>query len=208
VVATLYKTGKFTQNDVYHVWIALIGCSVGLLASTLGRLYASTFYALEDTRSPLRIAMIRVALSTSLGYAAGIKLPFYLGLDASWGVVCLTIASSLGAWAEFLLLRRNLNKRIGRAALPWSFLWRIGVASVAASMAGLGVKTLLDTWGASNPALRDSHSYIWMLWCCLFWHSRTSACCGSNSGHEANHAATMIVSFILRIESPKLHAAT
>jgi len=151
VVATLYKTGKFTQNDVYHVWIALIGCSVGLLASTLGRLYASTFYALEDTRSPLRIAMIRVALSTSLGYAAGIKLPFYLGLDASWGVVCLTIASSLGAWAEFLLLRRNLNKRIGRAALPWSFLWRIGVASVAASMAGLGVKTLLDTWAHQIP---------------------------------------------------------
>lgn len=151
VVAVLYKTGKFSQNDVRHVWIALIGCSVGLLASTLGRLYASTFYALEDTRSPLRIAIIRVVLSTSLGYAAGIKLPFYLGIDASWGVVCLTVASSLGAWAEFLLLRRFLKTHIGRASLPWTFLWRIGVASILASLAGWGVKALLDSWTHQIP---------------------------------------------------------
>ncbi len=151
VVAGLFKTGKFSQTDVRNVWFALIGCSVGLLASTLGRLYASTFYALEDTKSPLRIAIIRVTLSMSLGYAAGIKLPALLGIDASWGIVCLTLASSLGAWAEFLLLRRKLNSRIGRSALPWTFLWRIGLASVVASMAGLSVKAILDSFTHQIP---------------------------------------------------------
>ena len=39
-----------------YVWGILAGSAVGLLASTLGRLYSSTYYALRDTRTPLRYA--------------------------------------------------------------------------------------------------------------------------------------------------------
>ncbi len=51
-----------------YVWGILAGSAVGLLASTLGRLYSSTYYALRDTRTPLRFAILRVALTTLLGY--------------------------------------------------------------------------------------------------------------------------------------------
>lgn len=152
VVAALYKTGKFSQNDVASVWAALAGCSLGLLASTLGRLYASTFYALEDTRSPLWFAIIRVSLNTSLGYVAAVELPARIGLDASWGIVFLTVSSSAAGWVELLLLRRKLNARIGRAALPWSFSWKVGVASVLAAAVGVGVKTLLYSSSYRLPA--------------------------------------------------------
>ena len=47
----------------------------GLLASTMGRLYSSTFYALRDTRTPLRFAIVRVTLATMLGAAAALFGP-------------------------------------------------------------------------------------------------------------------------------------
>jgi putative peptidoglycan lipid II flippase len=145
VIAALYKTGKFSQSDVLYVWAALAGSALGLLSSTLGRLYASTFYALGDTRSPLRIAILRIALTTSLGYVASVKLPHYLGLDASWGIVCLTSTSSSVGWFELLMLRRKLNERIGHSGLSWRFTWRVGLASLLACCAGFGTK-ILSGW--------------------------------------------------------------
>ena len=71
VAAALFQTGRFTHADAVYVWAILAGSGVGLLASTLGRLYSSTYYALRDTRTPLRYALVRVALTTVLGSAAG-----------------------------------------------------------------------------------------------------------------------------------------
>ena len=81
VTSALYQTGEFTRDMALYVWGILAGAAVGLLPSTLGRLYASTYYALHDTRTPLRFALIRVGLSlapripvrgqTSAGSGAG-----------------------------------------------------------------------------------------------------------------------------------------
>ncbi|HEX7335210.1 MAG TPA: murein biosynthesis integral membrane protein MurJ, partial [Pyrinomonadaceae bacterium] len=68
IAAVLYQTGKFTRDDSIYVWTILAGASVGLLASTLGRLYSSTYYALRDTRTPLLYAVTRVGLGSLLGY--------------------------------------------------------------------------------------------------------------------------------------------
>ena len=53
VAAALLQTGRFSHTDAVTVWAILAGSAVGLLASTLGRLYSSTYYALRDTRTPL-----------------------------------------------------------------------------------------------------------------------------------------------------------
>lgn len=142
VIAALYKTGKFGHGDVVYVWAALAGSALGLLSSTLGRLYASTFYALGDTRSPLRIALLRIALATLLGYVASVRLPSYLGLQAASGIVCLTTTSSAVSWLEFFLLRRKLSARIGPSGLPWAFTGKVGLASLLAGGAGLGIEAL------------------------------------------------------------------
>ena len=67
VAGTILQTGRFRHEDALYVWGILAGSAVGLLASTLGRLYASTFWALRDTRTPLRFAMVRVTLTAVLG---------------------------------------------------------------------------------------------------------------------------------------------
>ena len=63
IAAALFQTGQFSHADSLYVWGILAGSAVGLLASTLGRLYSSTYYALRDTRTPLRFAVVRVALT-------------------------------------------------------------------------------------------------------------------------------------------------
>src|SRR5437868_3096671 len=67
MAGALYQNGKFGHADTIYVWAILAGSAVGLLASTLGRLYASTYYALHDTRTPLRYAVVRVFLTSALG---------------------------------------------------------------------------------------------------------------------------------------------
>src|SRR3989441_8221363 len=78
VAAAVLQTGRFRHADAVYVWGILAGSAVGLLASTLGRLYSSAYYALRDTRTPLRFAVVRVALTTLLGYLCAIPLPRWL----------------------------------------------------------------------------------------------------------------------------------
>jgi len=66
IAAAILQTGKFTHNDAQYVWAILAGAAVGLVAMTVGRLYSSAYYALRDTRTPLRFAILRVALTTVL----------------------------------------------------------------------------------------------------------------------------------------------
>jgi putative peptidoglycan lipid II flippase len=133
VVGALYQSGQFTRPMTVYVWAILAGSAVGLLASTLGRLYASTFYALHDTRTPLRIALLRVGLAITLGYTFALHVPEALGLEAKWGAAGITVAAGLAGWIEFLLLRRKLNARIGRTGLPVSFLLRLWASAICAA---------------------------------------------------------------------------
>src|SRR5262249_26861037 len=81
VTAAIYQTGRFGADDVGYVWGILAGSSVGLLASTLGRLFASVWYALRDARRSLRFALVRLLVTTVLGIALAFPVPRWLGLD-------------------------------------------------------------------------------------------------------------------------------
>jgi putative peptidoglycan lipid II flippase len=143
MTAALYETGEFNHNASIYVWGILAGSTVGLLASTLGRLYSSTYYALHDTRTPLRYAMIRVTLTTVLGYLFAIPLPRVIGLDPQWGVAGLTASAGIAGWVEFALLRRTLNQRIGRTGLPAVFVAKLWTAAAVGAAAGFALKLIL-----------------------------------------------------------------
>ena len=136
VVGAIYHTGQFKQADVIYVWGILAGATVGLLASTLGRLYSSTYYAMRDTRTPLRFAIVRVILTTALGYLCALPLPRMLGIEPRWGVAGLTISAGIASWIEFHLLRRALNRRIGRTGLPADFLAKLWATAIVAAAVG------------------------------------------------------------------------
>jgi putative peptidoglycan lipid II flippase len=143
VSGALYQSGAFTREMTLYVWAILAAASVGLLPSTLGRLYSSAFYALHDTRTPLRIAIIRVSLGIALGYGLALHLPRALGLESRWGAAGITLASALAAGVEYLLLRRALGGRIGSIRSDWGLLTRLWIAATAAVAAGWLVRFAL-----------------------------------------------------------------
>lgn len=139
IVGAVFQTGEFQADSTRYVWIVLAGSSVGLLSSTLGRLYSSTFYSLKDTRTPLKFAILRVSLTTALGILFAFYVPPLLGLDARWGTAGLTVSSGLSGWIEFYLLRRSLNKKIGVTGLPMKFQGKVWLMAFLGAAAGFVV---------------------------------------------------------------------
>ena len=150
ITGGLFQTGQFRHADSLYVWGILAGSSVGLLASTLGRLYSSTYYALRDTRTPLRFAVVRVALTAALGYVCAIPGPKWIGIDPRWGVAGLTASAGVAGWVEFTLLRRTLNRRIGTTGLPSALVAKLWISAAAAAAVAWGLKLAM---GHRNPIL-------------------------------------------------------
>ena len=149
VAAALLQTGRFRHADAVFVWSILAGSALGLVPSTLGRLYSSTYYALGDTRRPLAYAAVHVVLATILGYVFAILLPPRLGIPTIWGTAGLTVAAAIAAWVEMLLLRRALDSRIGRTGLGRGYAIRLWTAAAAAAAVAWAVK-------AVSPALHPA----------------------------------------------------
>ena len=143
ICAALFETGNFRARDTQYVWLFLIGSTVGLLAATMARLYSSAFYALRDTRTPLRYATLRVVLTAALGVFFGLWVPRLLHIDLRYGALGLTGSAGVAGWIEFALLRRGIGARIGPCHLPKGLLPRLWAAAAAATAAGLLVKIAL-----------------------------------------------------------------
>jgi putative peptidoglycan lipid II flippase len=150
IAGALFQTGRFSRADSLYVWSILAGSAVGLLASTLGRLYSSTYYALRDTRTPLNYAIARVLLTTVLGYLFAFPLPRLLGVAPFWGTAGLTASAGIAGWVEMLLLRRTMNARIGVTGLPAVYTAKLWTAAASGAVVAWIVKLALP---AMHPAL-------------------------------------------------------
>jgi putative peptidoglycan lipid II flippase len=139
----IFRSGRFTAADANYVWGILAGSAVGLLAATMGRLYASVFYARRDARTPLRYAVIRVVLTIVLGYFAAMHLPRLLGVSQRWGATGLTASAGIAAWIEFALLRRAAQQRIGEVDFSTRNLIAVYGAALVAAAAAWGAKLYL-----------------------------------------------------------------
>ncbi len=133
VVATLYQTGRFGAHDTTFVWMVLAGSTLGLLAATQGRLCSSAFYALGDTRTPLAFAVVRVVLTGSLGWATALPIRRALGLPPEYGAAALTATAGVAGWVELALLKRSLDRRIGRVPLGGAAVLRAWAAALVAA---------------------------------------------------------------------------
>lgn len=155
IIGAMYQRGDFVRADTILVYLILAGYSIGLLASTATRLYSSAFFALHDTKTPAKIAVVRVALSilvgvtlmvmlepvTVFGITIGRAEPVML-LGRPIGAAGLAAGAGVAAWIEWLLLRRSLRKRIGDAA-PGAVLVKLFIAAAVSAAAARGVMMVL-----------------------------------------------------------------
>jgi putative peptidoglycan lipid II flippase len=151
IAAAILQHGRFRPDDAAYVWGILAGSAVGLLASTMGRLYSAAYYAMGDTRTPLRFAVIRVTLVTALGYLFALVVPPRLGINPQWGAAGLTASAGIAGWCEFALLRHSLNRRIGHTEVGAGRLARLWTAALLAAAVGWGIR--VEVVGL-QPALR------------------------------------------------------
>lgn len=137
VVAALFETGEFGSGDTLFVWVVLAGYAIGLVASTATRLFSSAYYALHDTKTPAKIAVLRVAAVATLGVVLMFVLRRYvLAGGNTLGALGLSSAAGLAAWLEWFVLRRNLAARLGTVGAGRSYLVKlIGAAATGALVA-------------------------------------------------------------------------
>ena len=145
VTGVIYQSGRFSHANSLFVWGILAAAATGLLATTSARLYSSAFWSLRDTRTPLRFAVVRVCLVALLGYLAAFPLPGWIGVDRRWGVAGLTASAGVAGWIEFVLLRRALNRKIGRTGHSGRLVASLWCAAFGAAVIAFGAKLLLGT---------------------------------------------------------------
>lgn len=143
IVAALYQTGDFGAGDTLLVYFALAGYTVGLLASTASRLYSSAFFALHDTRTPAKVAFLRVLLAGLGGYLLMFRLDEVVVDGRALGAVGLSVATGAAAWVEWVLLRRSLGRRVGAIRVGAGRLARMSIAAGVAGGLARGVVLVL-----------------------------------------------------------------
>jgi putative peptidoglycan lipid II flippase len=147
LVAALFQRGAFDQGTMMVTSAVLAAYSLGLPASGSSRVLTSAFYALDDSRSPSRIAGLRVALSAVAGILFMIPLDRMGVGGLGLGAAGLALGASLGAWTEYVLLRRGLGRRVGPLGIGRSGA-KIWLAAAAAGGVGILVERLVP---AAHP---------------------------------------------------------
>lgn len=157
VVAALFETGSFGETQTLITWGVLAAYSLGLPASASSRVLSSAFYAFRDTRTPARIAYLRVVVSTVVGVAAMIPADTLGFQRLHLGAAGLALGASVGAWLEYVLLRRALGQVAGpHGPGPRPVLMLTLAASLAAAT-GVAVQVLAP---AANPVVTALETLI------------------------------------------------
>jgi putative peptidoglycan lipid II flippase len=135
LVATLFLHGRFDATDLEMTRQALVAYSVGLLGLIVVKVLAPGFYARQNIKTPVKIALVTLA-ATQLMNAAFIIPLQHAGLALSIG-----LAACLNAW----LLYRGLRVRAIYTPRPGWGRFFAKVAVAAAVMAAV-------LWVAMGPA--------------------------------------------------------
>jgi putative peptidoglycan lipid II flippase len=142
-LAALFQRGAFNPATTAVSHAVLAAYSLGLPASASSRVLSSAFYAVRDTRSPAKIAYIRVGVSLTVGLALMFPLDRIRVEELSLGAVGLALGAAVGAWLEYALLRRKLRVHLGSHGPGPGPINRIVGAGLVALAAGYGAKRLL-----------------------------------------------------------------
>jgi putative peptidoglycan lipid II flippase len=143
LVAALYETGEFGVAQSLVTWGVLAGYALGLPASASSRLLSSAFYALRDTKTPARIAYLRVAVSAGVGIALMFPADRFGFSTLRLGAAGLALGSTAGAWLEYAMLRRALGRRIGPHGPGPGPVARVALAATLATAVAVAVQLLI-----------------------------------------------------------------
>jgi putative peptidoglycan lipid II flippase len=133
LVAVLYHYGAFSERDVQQTAVALMGWGVGLVGVIAIKVLAPGYYASQDIRTPVRIAIVVLVITQLLN----------IGLVPLFQHAALSLSIGLGALINALWLLLGLVRRGSYRPAPG---WGVFVLQVLAATALLAVFLM---WAAS-----------------------------------------------------------
>tara|TARA_B100000700_G_scaffold264991_1_gene303060 strand:- start:657 stop:2216 length:1560 start_codon:yes stop_codon:yes gene_type:complete len=101
IITILFERGEFLSNDTFYTSSVLSLFALGLPAYILIKVLVTCFFAREDTKTPLKISIVAVAINIILS----------LILIQSMREMGIAIATSISAWVNMLLLYFVLKLR-------------------------------------------------------------------------------------------------
>jgi len=143
MIATIFYGGAFTADDVRMAGWSLMAFAPGLIAFVLVKVLSPGYFARQDTRTPVRIAVRALALGMVLNV-----IFVYVALRTGWAPPHAGLAAATSLSAMFnagALLRGLLRERVYEPRAGWSrFLIQVFVSSAAMA---LGIHLLLQRFG-------------------------------------------------------------
>ena len=123
----IWQRGEFTHYDAAQTASALFFYGIGVPAFVLNRILQTAFFARQDTKTPMRFALISVALNIGLGIA----LFYFIGFEG------IAAATAIASWVNVLQMVWTLSRRehYSITRTTWSKIIRSLLAS--ALMGGL-----------------------------------------------------------------------
>lgn len=134
LLSTLFQHGAFTANDVLRTREALVAYSIGLSGLILVKILAPAFYARQDIRTPVKIALLTLTLTQLMNLA-------FIGWLHHAG---LALATGLASCINAGLLFHGLRKRSVYHPAPG---WLIFFAKTIAALVVMGA---ILYWGAGS----------------------------------------------------------
>jgi len=162
ILTTLFQYGEFTPRDARMAAWALMAYSLGLLGFMLVKVLTPGYYARQDTRTPVRIAVIAMVSNMVLNIAFVVPM-VQLGFQAPH--VGLAVATALASFINAGLLWRGLRR--SGVWIP-SAGWTLLLLRVALACAAMVVVLVLlgapaaqwSSWAAADRVLQLAVSII------------------------------------------------
>jgi putative peptidoglycan lipid II flippase len=142
LVATLFHYGAFKDSDVSQVALALAGYGAGLVGLVAIKVLAPGFYASQDMRTPVRIAVMVLVITQLLN----------IGLVPLFKHAGLALSIGLGALINAGCLLVGLIKRGSYRPAPGWGMFALQV------FVGSALLAAFLTWGAANFAWIEMRS--------------------------------------------------
>jgi putative peptidoglycan lipid II flippase len=136
IIRAVFENGKFDAAATARVEPLLFAYAFALLANASGRVLTTTFYALGDTRTPARYALLRVVAST------GLSLALMRPLD----VLGVVLGAVVAAWVETIALALKLRGQLGGLGLTGLPLARSILLAVLAVGPSFALRHLGPAW--------------------------------------------------------------
>jgi putative peptidoglycan lipid II flippase len=133
IIRMLFERGRFEAEDTWRAAGALAAFAVGLPAFVLVKALTPGFFAREDTRTPLYIALVSITANVALNV-------FFL-FGTSLAHVGIALASSLSGWSpDARLVSRTWRvtaATIGMGMVLWLALVPLGPTLIRADLSGV-----------------------------------------------------------------------